>query len=54
VPNGVLGGYCHGMGMVQSTCRVLPSKWRWSCSIDLVYEVKRVSPFLEIFTKTVL
>jgi hypothetical protein len=36
VPDGVLGGYCRGMGMVQSTCRVLPRKWRWSCMIDLV------------------
>jgi hypothetical protein len=39
VPDGVLGGYCHGTGMVQSTCscRVLPRNWRWSCVIDLVF-----------------
>jgi hypothetical protein len=24
VPDGVLGGYCRGTGMVRSTCRVLP------------------------------
>jgi hypothetical protein len=38
---GVLGGYCRG-------------NLRWSCAIDLVYETKRVTPFLEIFTKIVL
>jgi hypothetical protein len=54
VPDGVLGGYCCGKGMVRSTCRVLPRNWRWSCLIDLGFEIKRVSPFLEIFTKTAL
>jgi hypothetical protein len=48
VPDGVLGGYCHGMGKVRSTWRVLPRRWKWSCVIDLVYETKRVTPFLEI------
>jgi hypothetical protein len=24
VPDGVLGGYCHGTDLVRSTCRVLP------------------------------
>jgi hypothetical protein len=36
VPDGVLGGYFRGMGMVWSTCRVLPRNWRWSCVIDLI------------------
>jgi hypothetical protein len=54
VTDGVLRGYCHVMGKVQSTCRVLPRKRRWSCLNDLVYEIKRVSPFLEIFTNNVL
>jgi hypothetical protein len=45
------GGYCRATGMVRSTCRVLPRKWRWSCLIDLVYEIKRVTPFLEILLK---
>jgi hypothetical protein len=35
VPDGVLEGYCHGMVMVRSTCRVLPKEMRWSCVIDL-------------------
>jgi hypothetical protein len=30
----VLRGYYRGMGMVRSTCRVLPKEWRWSCLID--------------------
>jgi hypothetical protein len=51
VPDGVLGGYCHGMGKVQSTWRVLPRRWKWSCVIDLIYETKRVTPFLEILLK---
>jgi hypothetical protein len=38
VPDGVLGGYCRGMVKVQSTCRVLPMEWRWSCVIDLFYK----------------
>jgi hypothetical protein len=36
VLDGVLGGYCCGMGMVRSTCRVLPKEWRGSCVIDPV------------------
>jgi hypothetical protein len=36
VPDGVLGGYYRGTGMVWSTCRVLPRNWGWSCAIDLV------------------
>jgi hypothetical protein len=36
VPDGVLGGYCRGTGMVRSTCRVLPRNLRWSYVIDLV------------------
>jgi hypothetical protein len=28
VPNGILGGYCHGTGVVQSTRRVLPRSWK--------------------------
>jgi hypothetical protein len=28
VPDGVLGGYYHGTGMVRSTQRVLPRRWR--------------------------
>jgi hypothetical protein len=51
VPNGVLGGYCRGMGKVQSTWRVLPRRWKWSYVIGLVYEMKRVTPFLEILAK---
>jgi hypothetical protein len=54
VPSGVLRGYCRGMGKVWSTWRVLLRGWKWSCVIDLVYETKRVTPFLEIFTKNVL
>jgi hypothetical protein len=27
VPDGVLGGYCRGTGMVWSTRRVLPRSW---------------------------
>jgi hypothetical protein len=53
VLDGVLGGYYRGTGMVRSTCRVLPRNWRWSCLIDLVYEIKRVFPFLEILLKLV-
>jgi hypothetical protein len=60
VPDEVLGGYCRGTVMVQSTCRVLPRQWRWSCVIDLFFikegghvwlttdsllEIKWVSPF---------
>jgi hypothetical protein len=37
VPDEVLGGYCRGMVIVCSTCRVLPKEWRWSCVIDLFY-----------------
>jgi hypothetical protein len=51
VPDGVLGGNCHGTRKVQSTCRVLPRNGRWSCVIDLVYGTKRVTPFLEILLK---
>jgi hypothetical protein len=51
MPDGVLGGYCHGMGKVRSTWRVLPRRWKWSCVIDLVYETERVTPFLEILQK---
>jgi hypothetical protein len=51
LPDGVLGGYCHGKGKVWSTCRVLPRRWKWSCVIDLVYGTKRVTPFLEILLK---
>jgi hypothetical protein len=42
VPDGVLGGYCRGTGMVRSTCRVLPRNWRWSCVIDLVLWMEMV------------
>jgi hypothetical protein len=34
VPDGVLEGYYRDTGMVQSTCRVLPKEWKWSCMID--------------------
>jgi hypothetical protein len=51
VSGGVLGGYCRGMGKVWSTWRVLPRRWKWSCVIYLVHEIKRVSPFLEILLK---
>jgi hypothetical protein len=34
VPDGVVGGYCRGMGMVWRTCRVLPKDLKWSCVID--------------------
>jgi hypothetical protein len=44
MPDGVLGGYCHGTGKVRSTWRVLPRRWKWSYVIDLVYEMKRVTP----------
>jgi hypothetical protein len=53
VPDGVLGGYCHGTGKVRSTWRVLPRRWKWSCVIDLVYEIKRVTPFLKISNKNI-
>jgi hypothetical protein len=53
VPDGVLGGYCRGMGKFWSTWRVLPRRWKWSCVIDLFYERKRVTPFLDNFTKNV-
>jgi hypothetical protein len=51
VPDGVLAGYCHGMGKVRSTWSVLLRRWKWSCVIDLVYETKRLTPFLEILQK---
>jgi hypothetical protein len=34
VPDGVLGGYCRGTDLVQSTCRVLSKDGKWSCVID--------------------
>jgi hypothetical protein len=47
---GVLAGYCWEIrdGHVWLT---LFYEWRWSCSIDLVSERKRVSPFLESLQK---
>jgi hypothetical protein len=51
VSDGVLRVYCRGMGKVQSTWRVLPRRWKWSCVIDLVHEIKRVTRFLEILPK---
>jgi hypothetical protein len=36
VPDGVLGGYFRGTDMVQSTRRVLPKEWKWSCVIDQI------------------
>jgi hypothetical protein len=53
VSDGVLGGYCHGMGKVQSTWRVLPRRWKWSCLIDLVYKKMGYS-LPRDFTKNVL
>jgi hypothetical protein len=38
VSDGVLGGYYRGMIMVQSTRRVLPKEWKWSCVIDRIYK----------------
>jgi hypothetical protein len=51
VSDGVLREYYRGMGKVWSTWRVLPRRWKWSCVIDLVYETKRVTPFLKILPK---
>jgi hypothetical protein len=57
VPDGVLGGYYRGTGMIRSTWRVLPGSWMFACGIDqgcLRAIIKEFPPFLELISKLTL
>jgi hypothetical protein len=52
VPDGVLGGYCRGTGVVSEYLEGTADNLRWSCLIDhRRYLTKEFPPFLELFLR---